>query len=394
MRLELISLLGARGGSVLIQAGLLLWVARNTAPADFGAFMAAVAVSYVVVAVGDGGLQPMAIRDRAGDRSERPHGGTEAFRVASVSTFVIAALAALVLPFVDASMSVGHAVGIAFIAWLERQFLGRLSLAIAEGRSVATSVLLLVARGTTAAVLVPMHFAGVQDQIGAYLVASIVGLGASLVLASTLFPQQMGAHTPWKTLVTNARPFWLSNVWSQLRGVDAFVIGAVSSPTAVANYALPNRLGQALRIVPSVLSSLGQPAAVQENTLRLKQLDVGTSVAVLGGVGLWVLVAVMGEPVFLALVGAEYADAFGPLLWVLGAQIINIPGIYLAGVLIGGGHESDVARLDAAVTLLLLTAITLGAITYGAMGASAGLFVGLACQSLGAVMLRLKKGWY
>ncbi len=158
--------------------------------------MAAVAVSYVVVAVGDGGLQPMAIRDRAGDRSERPHGGTEAFRVASVSTFVIAALAALVLPFVDASMSVGHAVGIAFIAWLERQFLGRLSLAIAEGRSVATSVLLLVARGTTAAVLVPMHFAGVQDQIGAYLVASIVGLGASLVLASTLFPQQMGCAHP------------------------------------------------------------------------------------------------------------------------------------------------------------------------------------------------------
>ncbi len=113
------------------------------------------------------------------------------------------------------------------------------------------------------------------------------------------------------------------------------------------------------------------------------------------GVDFGAVVAVMGEPVFLRTGRRRVRGCgLGPLLWVLGAQIINIPGIYLAGVLIGGGHESDVARLDAAVTLLLLTAITLGAITYGAMGASAGLFVGLACQSLGAVMLRLKKGWY
>ncbi|QBX55855.1 hypothetical protein EXE58_10550 [Nocardioides seonyuensis] len=381
--------------SVVIQAALLLWVARQSSPADFGGLMAGLSAAYVVVALGDGGLQPFAIRERASDRTERPQAGTTAFTHASRLTAVVAAGIVAVLPLAVPGLSVWHAAGVAAMVWLERQFLGRLSLAIAVGRSVPTSALLVVARVTAAVVMVAGHLLGWSDEIANYLLGSIAGLGTSLVVAMLAFPQQKEAELPsWGQLMKSARPFWWSNLWTQLRGLDAFLVGLVASPTTVAHYALPNRLGQAVRVVPSVLSSLGQPAAVREDAPRLRRLDLATAATCFCGVLAWLLLLFFGNDPFLTLVGAAYEGAFMPLLWVAAAQVVNVPGIYLSGVLIGRGLERQVAQLDAVVTVLLIVGVLLAASTHGATGAAAGLFVAMTCQSVGAAVLRHHKGWY
>ena len=395
MRSELVSLLAARVASVVIQAVLLLWVARQSPTSDFGGLMAAFSAAYVVVALGDGGLQPFAIRERASDTAERPRAGTTAFARASRLTALVAAGMAFVLPFVVPGLSAWHAAGVAAMVWLERQFLGRLSLAIAVGRSVPTSALLVVARVTAAVVMVAAHLLSWSDEIAAYLMGSIAGLGASLGVALLVFPQQKEAlHPHWRVLMKAARPFWWSNLWTQLRGMDAFLVGVVASPTTVAHYALPNRLGQAVRVVPSVLSSLGQPAAVREDAPKLKRLDAATAGTCLFGALIWILLFFFGETPFLALVGTAYSDAFLPLLWVAAAQVVNVPGIYLSGVLIGRGLERHVARLDAGVTAMLIVGVLLGASMQGAAGAAFGLFVAMSCQSVGAAVLRNHQGWY
>jgi O-antigen/teichoic acid export membrane protein len=380
--------------AALLQAVLLVLAARALKVADFGHLMAFVGVVALAQVLVDCGVSIFVTRERAATpESGRVTAGLRFTVVSSTLLMIVLAtgiaLAAVLVSSVYWSM-------LPLVAWAagERNADTRLSVAFADG-DVHVSVLNLVTRRTCTILLFVIALAADVPALLAFSVASAVTALGSATFANIYIRARVTAASSisFRELLRLARPFWVSNIASQARNLDAVLVSAFAGATQTGLYSSGSRLVNPLQILPASLASILLPASARSLDSRrvLARLLALTLVVVVGLTVVYAAIFAATPWLVREGLGARY-DGSGTVIRIilLGLPFASATALFTS-ILIGRGYGRSVAFVSSITTTCCLAGICVVAPFAGASGAAAVLSASFVVQvlAMGVPMRRL-----
>lgn len=360
-------LLVGRLTSALLQAGLLVVLAREVDPKTFGSVATFIAIITVVGAVADLGLETTALRQSAVDslivgRMRSLHSGLVGFACA----FMLGASALGVLLGLDLL----SLLPLVLWVYLERRMSFDLGLNIAARRTSRATVALVGSRIVTVGtfVLLPID----ESHVLVYSLSSVLGSSAGLLLAKVELPSRDASEATVKQILKTSNPFWRGSMSGLLRTLDVPIVQAVSGPVVSGLYALPSRSIAPMRLIATSISTTALPYAARRDYARLRTLER----TMLTALGVVIAVAIVGwafvDDLVVTVLGEAYEPSADVLRVLIIGIILNVPGAFWSGVLQGTGHEQYVARVGSLLVGAFLPLVTVGSALGGALGAATG----------------------
>lgn len=394
MRRQFVWVAGGRIAAAVIQALMLLLLARSVAPADFGIFSAIFGLGVVAQNVFDLGLGTFVIRERARD-SESPLlvRALQMNSGASLLMGLVGTTALLVTSLGDATFLTYIPLIVAMA--VERNADVRLGLALADGKA-RINVTNLVTRRTFALVLfVPLTYLAHLDPIIAFGLASVAAATAS-ALSAHLYIRgtdiERGTRTSVRTTLAAATPFWINSVATQARNLDALLVTVLAGPVVSGLYATASRLTGPLRILPTSLSAVLLPQATRLASDSAERRRWLRGVLKVTGVMLvfYGMLALVIPPLVPLVLGAEYAPSGTAVRIVLAGLVFAAAASLLSTTLQGWGDAAYVGKVAAVTTAVCLAAVGLGALELGASGAAIGLSLSFLVQAAALIVRALQ----
>lgn len=394
MKREFLWVAGGRVLAAVVQALMLLLLARAVSPADFGIFSAVFGLSVVAQNVFDLGLGTFVVRERARDRdSPLLVRGLQMSFAASLSMGVVGAA-------VLAAASLADALFLTFVPLIismavERNADVRLGLALADGRA-RINVTNLVARRILALILfLVLAYVADLDPIVAFgvsaaLAAIVSAVSAHVYIRGTGIPSETQATV--RSTLAAAAPFWINSVATQARNLDALLVTLLAGPVASGLYATASRLTGPLRILPTSLAAVLLPQATRLTS------DAGVRRRWLRGIykvtGVMLLVytalALALPPLIPLALGADYAPSGSAVRIVLVGLVFAAAASLLSTTLQGWDDAAFVGKAAAVTTAVCLGAVSLGAVTLGTSGAAVGLSLSFVVQAAALLIRALR----
>lgn len=361
-------LLGARIGGAVLQAAILLLLARLTSLGDFGAFGVSLAVGAIALGIGGLGLSTRALR--AGHGDEQGIGRTSLV-LAAAGAGVAAGIAAAVGVAMTGSVAPAVAAG-AFI--------------FADGvAEVAQNLMFGTHRLSRAAAITVCRRIGPLTAIGAaalwfpsstaiyWAAAAGAALGLVLVIGIVRF-ETVPPRSRASGLIRESRPYWANGAWAMVQQLDVVIIGALLGTRAAGVFTAGFRLASPAHIITSLLIAQMVPSMTTAMTrsprsdggrthLRLA-IAYGAAIAALSPVLAWVAILLLG-PDF---------SAFWMIFVILFANtaVSVVNQTLTARVFALNRHQGVMPWLTAASTLVGLSIVTAGALAQSLVVAALG----------------------
>ena len=386
---------GGRLLAALLQALLLILVARALEVDEFGYLMAFVGVVTLVQVSVDCGVQTYITRERAATPDSG--GVATALRFTVYSSLLLTALFAVGLTIAAASVSDIYWAMLPLALWgaAERSADMRFAVAFADG-DVHVPILNLVARRSFTIVLFVAGGAIVDEPVLAFSIASAVSAVASALAARRIVRRRVTAPSgiSFAQLLRAARPYWLTSIALQARNLDVLVVSAFSGGSVQAGlYSSGSRLINPLQILPLSLAAVLLPASARSDTSRhaLRRLYLLTIAVV-------ALLSVIYAAIFAAtptLVMEGLGERYEGAVTVIRVILVGLPfssaAAMFSAVLQGRGKGRSVAVSTSTATVFCLVGIAVVAPSSGAAGAAAVLSGSFVVQllAMGVPMRRL-----
>jgi len=372
--------------AAVLQAVLLILVARALEVAEFGHLMAFVGVVTLAQVLVDCGVSMFVTRERAA--APESGGVTAALRFTVVSSSLLLLMLAAGLAASAVLVSPVYWSMLPLVLWAagERNADSRLSVAFADG-DVHVSVLNLVTRRSCTILLFEAAVRGDVPPVLAFSIAAATTALGSATFANLYIRRRVTAppSLSFRELLRLSRPYWVWNIASQARNLDALLVSAFAGAVQTGIYSSGSRLINPLQILPASLASILLPASARglKSRRSLGRLIALTFVVV-------VALTVVYAAIFAATpwlvregLGARYegsADVIRIIL--LGLPFASATALFTS-ILIGRGHGHAVAVVSSASTTCSLAGICVVAPFTGASGAATVLSASFVAQLLG-----------
>lgn len=368
---------GGRIVAALLQAVLLVLLARQLGPTDFGYLAAFLGLVTLVQVAIDLGVSTLVTRERAVDpqsavvvaalRFTRLSAGAMALVIGAG----IAAAGALVDPVYFAMLP------LAVWAAAERNADVWLSVAFADGDAHLNVLNILGRRAATIVGFLGLAVLDVEPVLAfalASAVAAVVAAGSARLAIRGRVPRDVEPVSIGRVL-SLARPYWANSVATQARNVDAALVGAIAGATQSGLYASGSRLTTPLRIIPTSLASILIPHSARAGASRVALRKTLKIAAITSG-GMAVFYAALAAVVPFAVtpvLGDAYEDAEVVIIVVVLGLPFAAAASLFGGVLQGRGMARSVALGSTTCTVACIVGVLALTPAFGAVGAAAAL---------------------
>ena len=353
------------------------WVtARNLRPADFGKLAAAVSLAMLLWSAADLGFNSWLIREMA--------------RGTSADTFGVGLGARLALAVLAASLWLACSVPLWLLGDASR-YVPLLALWVlfsliwstlavplraAErmGRVAAISVVERVVLCGVVAVSVAFGDPALGLVVGLVLGAAIAMLVAWSSVGVRVAELRVPTLQAISSFVRASLGFAASSLAVQLQRLDVPLVSLAAGPSAAGIYAAPARVTNVLGILPTSFSSALFPrvsrakGGAARGELRFGTLGVALTMAVLIAPLFWFAPSVAGS-----VLGVAYRSSGAVLRPVLVAALISSVNQPISVAFQARGRERSIGGVFGVGVAIGLTAIALGGVLWGALGAACGL---------------------
>lgn len=384
LRSQFVWVLSGRVAAALLQAALMLLLARTVSPAEFGFFAAPYGVATVVQTVFDLGLPSLAVKRRSRDAGD---GQVTTLLHLNSRLSLAMALAMLVVTVVLGFLVDDRyffLLPLSLWAAAERNADAWLGVALADG-DVWVNMCNLVARRTLNLVTfgILISLGGVQPLL-AFSIGSAVAAVASNVFAKYFVKKRLPSpgELRLRSAVGQSWPFWLSSVSSQARNADTAITALLAGATQAGLYGAASRLTGPLRLFATSLASLLLPAASRRSGPDLIRLvrAIG-AVIVLSSLG-YGLIALLVPALLPIALGDAYKGSIASIQIILIGLVFASASALVEAVLQGINKERYVATVSTLTSLIALSGVAVGASMYGATGAAVGLSIAFVLQAI------------
>jgi O-antigen/teichoic acid export membrane protein len=379
MRRQATWLLASRTIAAALQAILLILLARELAPRDFGILNATIGVLTFIGVVIDFGLTAYSVKAYSIEKS--PGASLTAMRLIRIiaASFVglgliVASVGSLVVGLEPAVLGLGILIWVA----LEKVCEAEAAQFIARQMVVEPAISTVLRRGVSLGLyvtltgLLPLTFGLAISLVAGSAVGYLyINIAARRIKRGVL-------QTRGTIVLRAALPFGVSSTFAQTKNLDFAVVSLTAGAEAAGGYAAASRLAAPLLLLTSaiataVMPSMGSagPGAARQITRILIFTGLAGILVSLGFLPIsgWIMATVFGP---------DYAVA-GPLfVVVMAGTVLNALQSPLSAVLQGLGDARVVAIYTLAFGVALIVLIGCGGVLGGAFGAGIGYLVAAA----------------
>lgn len=382
---------GGRFVGAILQALLLILLARDAGPADFGMFSAVFSSATIIQTLAGFGVSTLIIRERAKSKDSELLVGGLALTIPIGSILFITLLLILVTLGVLIDVRFLYLAPLAVWAACERHADTWLGLAIADGDAYVNTVNVISRR--VIALCAYTLLVGVLHPLLAFALCQCVASVVSAVTVHRFVGRRITLtceSASAKKVFSASLPFWVNSLGTQARNLDVAVVTGVAGLTQAGLYAAASRVTSPLRIVSTSLATVLLPMASSGRKRDIVRL-LGLSAGVVGVMAVIYLLGALNMPwIVEVLLTESYAQAVAPLQIVLLGLCFAAGASLLSALLQGVGSQAYVARTAVTTTIFCLVSVGIGASMWGAVGASWGLFCSFFLQMV-LLLLRLAK---
>lgn len=242
---------GARGGSALLQALLMILLARLTTLAEFGSYGVSLSIGAVALGFLALGLPTRALRSHVGDGV-----ALAAVRITALSA-ILAGLIATGGAIIAIPSIIAPAIAGGTAMYNEAQGNIYQSIAFAHRRFRRVSALMISRRlFPLAGVAFGTLFPDANDRSTLIFAGLIVGNFAAVIAGRMLVqPMLNRPSVSYRTLVSESRPYWLANIWAMLQQLDVVIVASVLGSAASAAFSAAFRVASPIHIVTGIITS-------------------------------------------------------------------------------------------------------------------------------------------
>ena len=374
-----ISQLTSLGGTILLQALYMIFVARILGPEDFGRFSFAWSIIHILLMGGNLGLDNTALRKVAADPAHSQRISETYFLLrAFLSLFqlvVVLGIAMLVreTPETRAMLAI-FGVGLA----LHSLSFSTNVLFQAHGKLYLASINTFVVFGGHGIVGLIILFGGGQlvALSSAYLIAAIVGAALNFGLFNRIIhPYRFALHSDWKEFLRQSVPVGLGGMFQAVAGRIAITfLLLLAGPLETGVFSAASRIPMVLKNIPRALLAAVSPvmASHQDDSAPVRRL-FAKSFTVMMAIALppTLVFYALAEPLILILFGEEYLDSVRILKILSWTVIPMFAGLTASYVVYSQNHLIKRIPWVAGTGLLTAFVTSLGLIPYyGAEGAA------------------------
>ncbi|MDJ0029634.1 oligosaccharide flippase family protein [Gordonia alkanivorans] len=370
--------------AALMQALLLILVARHATVSQFGILGATLGAATLMQTAFDMGIQPYVTRERVlrGDSGSI----AKAFRFNLITSFFLLVVSTAILAILAFLVNVDFVYLLPLGVWvsLERTADLRLSVSFADGDVRGNAVNLSSRRvGATAlfAVLIWLH----TEPLFAYSLSVATAAFGSLIFVTYYTRGRVTARPDisFTELFRACWPFWLNSVSAQARNLDTTIAAACAGSVQAGLFAVASRVTNPLRLLPSTFASILLPHAARASGSRRDAITLlKLSSAILGATTALYCVVAAVIPWFVPFaLGDSYTSAVWPVLIVIFGLPFAAAVSLFSSMLQGYGFKHFVATISTISVVICLPMVGLGAYLSGAVGASIALTVSFVLQA-------------
>ncbi len=383
--------------SALIQAGLLVVVARTQEKEQFGVFATALAVTLAISVVVEFGVDKTAVSKVSRGNLQAGRDLTQAHATAQMVSALAVWVSISTLAHFSNSLTPEVAV-IGLLAATERLLYLSLAQSVALNAAARAAYTLTVSRLAAAFIFFAMFHFGVPSTL-----SYVISFAATSVIAAAYLHGDLRSSTVRPTLEHSLRVaiesreesghYWRSTLYGQVRQQDLLIASMLGGPLVAASYALPARAVSPLRLVATSISTSTFPIAARRDKGELKIYLRATLVASIAMVAATAALWAIGPSLAAAIAGQDYRSAGEVLRVLLVGVCFSIPGTVFSSILQGFGDGSFISRVGLGSAIIFLAAITVGTILVGPTGAAWGATSAYVAEFLvvGARLLRRYK---
>jgi O-antigen/teichoic acid export membrane protein len=381
--------------AAVLQAVLLVLAARALEVSDFGYLMAFVGVVALAQVLVDCGVSIFISRERAAAPESGRVTSALRFTLVSSSLLMVVLAVALVVSAVRVSSVYWSMLPLALWAAGERNADSRLSVAFADG-DVHVTVLNLLARRSGSIILFAAAVAADLPPVLAFSGATAVAALASATFANLYIRKRVTAppSITFRELLRMSRPFWVSNIASQARNLDAVLVSAFAGATQAGLYSSGSRLVNPLQILPASLAAILLPASARDVGSRrvLRQLMAVTLALVLALTVVYAVIFAATPWLVREGLGSRYEGSIAVIRIILVGLPFAAATALFTSILIGRGRGRAVAAVSSVATTCCLVGICIATPFAGAAGAATVLSASFVVQVLG-MGLPMRRLW-
>lgn len=379
MRRQALGIVAYRGLGSLLQAALLIILARGVTPADFGRVNSSIGLFLFLGVVFDAGLTGYSVRVWA---VERDAGGLRSSLMGN--WYSALALLVFVLTWTATQQNdigVGARWGIlASAVWAtgEKVSEGQMSLFVAEQKILVPGVSVILRR-VPSVIVVLLNPLG--DVLMSYALGVAIGtlLGVSFSAAACrwrLAHIERGTPTSVFGAFRAAVPFNASNIFAQARNLDGVIISSISGAAAAGMYGSASRLASPLFLLSTALASSIIPAIGRGGVVSIARIDRMIIKGLAAGSAMLVMLYPISDSVMTLFFGPEYSGNGLVLILISVGTLLNALQSPLSAVLLGAGHYKFASFAGLFAALSVLGSIAVGAGLGGELGGSIGYLIG------------------
>ncbi|WP_432794320.1 oligosaccharide flippase family protein [Rhodococcus ruber] len=371
MRMQFVSVLGARmAGSALSALGLIL-LARSVSVSDFGIVSIAIAIGTMLSVVSDFGTQNFLSVNFATSRFDLVRSG---IRIGSISVVIWSALCLVGCSLIFGWNSFSWSISAVLIALLfEKNVESLLAVSVARGDRVFPALSILTRRVAAILCFIGATALGC-DGVASYALGAVfsVFLAQWQVMSVRLRIPGWRRFADTSDVLKECSPFFINSTFAQVRVLDVVIVGSIASVESAALYGAASRLTSPLVLFGSALSVVVLPYAARATEAsigRFVRLVVLSSIIVSA---LFVLTFPFGDALMSIVYGEDFEGGGDVLSALLVGYPVFIAGSILLAVLQGRGKERFAASNSIAFAVVLAVVVTSGATMGGGEGAAIG----------------------
>jgi O-antigen/teichoic acid export membrane protein len=384
VRAQFLIILASRGLGSVLQAAVLVLLARAVPLSTFGLVNVVIGVVGILLVVTGLGMSTYVPRARARGDSAEVVAGLRLNTLSNLATGVCLAIAIAVWTSIGEMPVALAVIGVSLA--LERNVDTLLGVPIADGDSLTPAVSMLLRRSVSLVVLVGALSAHL-DPLWSYGAGLLLGaLAAQLHVRRVIDLDETTGRISMRVLMREAWPFLVSNVTAQARTLDTAVVAAAMSASAAGLYSAASKLVQPLLLIPQTIGAVVTPHAARLEPRAARRLGVKLVVVFTAALVPIVPLMVFAERLIVLVLTDKYAGAGPALAFSLAGLPFMSLSASLGALLQGQGAERYVAVNGTVFALLMFPAILVGAATAGIGGAAAGLALSYLLRS--AVLVR------
>lgn len=379
LRTQFAFMVVSRGLGSGLQAILVIVFARIAGTEGMGIVAIATGALSMILSIAEFGMSPLLSKSRAVGDDELVNAIVRVNFISSISF----GLCGFILAFWYLDHN-GLPLAVACLALsvaLEKNTDVSLNIPIADGKKWVPAASVVLRRACSLIFFCALFWLD-KDPLHAYvwaLLASAV-IGQCHIQLYRKNNVMASSRTGFQELLSKALPFSVSNISGQTRNLDTVLIGVVASVGTAGLYSAALKLTNPLSLLASSLTSVIMPFAARND--HSYSVMLGRRLAYLAAASFVVIIplAFYSEPIVTALLGEAYREAAGAFL----GGIVALPFLSLASplgsILQSRGQQKYVAVNGVVFAVVTLALVALGAMFWGAGGASGGLAVSFALK--------------